>query len=136
MVIEESVTTYSAAQLLGLKYSTNCISNNLVNPILLAPSNFRKNEIEKGILAQKDLIDILGISKQQVSRLLSFRRIPTNLTEAIGDLRKISARTSEELCRLSSKGSKYLNVLIDIAPDIATCKYGHKSLKKEIDSLK
>ena len=28
---------------LGLKYSTNCLSNNLVNPILLAPSNFRKN---------------------------------------------------------------------------------------------
>jgi hypothetical protein len=27
---------------LGLKYSTNCISNNAVNPILLAPSNFRK----------------------------------------------------------------------------------------------
>lgn len=91
------------------------------------------NKIEKGILAQKDLIDILGISKQQVSRLLSFRRIPANLTEAIGDLRKISARTSEELCRLSSKGFKYLNILIDIAPDIATGKYGHKSLKKEID---
>jgi hypothetical protein len=36
---------------LGLKYSTNCQSNNVVNPILLAPSNFRKTEIEKGILA-------------------------------------------------------------------------------------
>ena len=36
---------------LGLKYSTNCISNNVVNPILLAPSQFRKIEVEKGILA-------------------------------------------------------------------------------------
>jgi hypothetical protein len=36
---------------LGLKYSTNCASNNSVNPILLAPSSFRKIEIEKGILA-------------------------------------------------------------------------------------
>lgn len=36
---------------LGMKYSTNAISNNSVNPILLAPSAFRKTEIEKGILA-------------------------------------------------------------------------------------
>lgn len=36
---------------LGMKYSTNCISNNIVNPILLAPSSYRKTEIEKGILA-------------------------------------------------------------------------------------
>jgi hypothetical protein len=36
---------------LGMKYSTNCISNNVVNPILLAPSSYRKTEIEKGILA-------------------------------------------------------------------------------------
>ena len=36
---------------LGMKYSTNCISNNIVNPILLAPSSYRKTELEKGILA-------------------------------------------------------------------------------------
>ena len=36
---------------LGLKYSTNCLSNNVVNPVLLAPSAYRKLEIEKGILA-------------------------------------------------------------------------------------
>jgi hypothetical protein len=36
---------------LGMKYSTNCISNNIVNPILLAPSAYRKTELERGILA-------------------------------------------------------------------------------------
>jgi hypothetical protein len=34
-----------------MKYSTNCLSNNVVNPILLAPSAYRKLEVEKGILA-------------------------------------------------------------------------------------
>lgn len=34
-----------------MRYSTNCISNNIVNPVLLAPSAYRKTELEKGILA-------------------------------------------------------------------------------------
>ena len=56
--------------------------------------------IEKGILKQKDLIDKLNMSQQQVSRLLSFSKIPPEITYALEDMTKISSRTSEEIVRL------------------------------------
>lgn len=90
-------------------------------------------KIESGTLSQTDLIDILGISKQQVSRLLSFRKIPHQLFEAISDFRKVSARTAEELSRLSSKGSIYIELLISFAEKIKTGKFGWNRIAKEIE---
>ncbi len=89
-------------------------------------------KIDSGILKQKDLTDILGISKQQVSRLLSFNKIPTSLFEAIDDFRKVSARTAEELSRLSGKGEEYIKVLIELAPRIKTGKFGGNRIIKEV----
>jgi len=90
------------------------------------------DKIEKGLLIQKDLTEILHISKQQVSRLLSFKKIPAPLFSALNDLSKISARTAEELVRLASKGNDYLNALIDLAPKISTGKFGGNSILKEV----
>ena len=92
-------------------------------------------KIEDGVLTQKDLIDILGISKQQVSRLLSFRKIPLPLFEAISDFRKVSARTAEELSRLASKGEKYVEALIIFAPRIKEGKFGWNRMSKEVDKI-
>lgn len=92
-------------------------------------------KIEKGILSQKDLTEILGISKQQVSRLLSFSRIPELLKEAIEDFRKVSSRTAEEMCRLSSKGNNYLEALVVLAPKIKTGKFGEKRIQQEINKI-
>lgn len=90
-------------------------------------------KINDGILKQKDLTDILGISRQQVSRLLSFSKIPNELSEAIGDFRLVSAKTAEELCRLSKKGPEYLEILIVLAPKIRDGKYGHTLINREIE---
>ena len=89
-------------------------------------------KIEKGIITQKDLTAILGISKQQVTRLLSFKRIPKELFNAIKDFKYVSARTAEELCRLAAKDSEYLEILIELAPKIASGVCGHKTINKEI----
>ncbi len=90
-------------------------------------------KIDEGIISQKDLIEILGISKQQVSRLLSFRKIPFELSSAIEDFRKVSARTAEELSRLSSKSDQHLKALISLAPRIRTGKFGGNRIIKEIE---
>lgn len=90
------------------------------------------DKIEKGILSQKDLIEILKISKQQVSRLLSFRKIPQPLFEAIHDFKKVSARTAEELSRLSAKGDNYLEILITLAPKISEGKLGANKIQQEV----
>ena len=92
-------------------------------------------KIESGLLKQKDLIEILGISKQQVSRLLSFNKIPKPLFNAIKDFRKVSARTAEELSRLSAKGDNYIDALIDLAPKIETGKFGGNRVIKEVDKI-
>lgn len=91
------------------------------------------NKIEKGILTQKDLTKILGISKQQVTRLLSYKRIPQKLFDEIQDFRNVSARTAEELARLSLKGDIYVDTLIELAPIIRTGKCGHNRINKEVE---
>lgn len=92
-------------------------------------------KIDKGLLSQKDLINILGISKQQVSRLLSFKKIPITLFEAIDDFRNVSARTAEELCRYTNKGNEYIDALISLAPKIRTGKFGEKRIKKDLEKI-
>lgn len=91
------------------------------------------SKIESGILAQADLTSILGISKQQVSRLLSFSKIPQPLFHVINDFRKVSARTASELVRLSAKNKDYIAVLVELAPSIRTGKFGEKKIHKEIE---
>ena len=90
------------------------------------------DKIEKCLITQKDLIDILGISKQQVSRLLSYKKIPEPLFLAIDDFRKVSSRTAYELSRLASKSSAHMNALIEIADKIRDGKCGQKTIEKEV----
>lgn len=92
-------------------------------------------KIELGIIEQKDLINILGISQQQVTRLLSYKRIPAPLFNTIDSFKKVSARSAEEIARLANKGSKYIEALIELAPRIRSGKCGHNSIKKEVDKI-
>ena len=91
------------------------------------------DKIEKGLIKQKDLTDILGISKQQVSRLLSYKRIPNKLMDTIGDFRKVSARTAYEIARLANKSEANLQALIEMSDKIADGKYGQKRIEKELE---
>ncbi len=90
--------------------------------------------IEKGILTAKDLESKLGLSQSQVSRLLSFNKVPKSIWDAIGDPSKVSARTASEMRSLIKLGSEYEEALIHLAPKIKTGKLGEKTIKLEVES--
>ncbi|MED7789621.1 ParB/RepB/Spo0J family partition protein [Francisella sp. 19X1-34] len=90
-------------------------------------------KIESGLLVQKDLTDILKISKQQVTKLLSFNKIPENINIAINDYRKVSARTAYEISRLANKGQEYQNILIENADKIREGKIGASTIIKLVE---
>lgn len=87
--------------------------------------------IEDGIIKQATLTEKLGISRQEVSRLLAYRDIPRHLKEAIGDLSKVSARTAAEIRILCNKDAKNIDALISIGSKIASG-IGANTLLKEV----
>lgn len=91
------------------------------------------DKIEKGLITQRDLTEILGISKQQVTRLLSYKKIPKPLFNAINDFRKVSSRTAYELVRLANKSEKNLQLLIEMSEKIKEGKYGSTKIEKELN---
>jgi ParB family transcriptional regulator, chromosome partitioning protein len=90
------------------------------------------DKIEKKLISQKDLIELLGISKQQVSRLLSYKNIPKELFDSVRNFKKVSARTASELARLANKSPEHLSILIEMSDKIREGKLGQKRLEKEL----
>jgi len=90
-------------------------------------------KIKLGFISQKDIVDILGISKQQVTRLLSFDSIPQTIIENIKDFRKVSARTAYEISRLAKKGDVYVDLILKQAAKISSGKLGANKLILEIE---
>jgi ParB family chromosome partitioning protein len=90
-------------------------------------------KIKSGLLVQKDLTDILKISKQQVTKLLSFSKIPENINTAIEDYRKVSARTAYEISRLGNKGEDHQNIIIKNAEKIRDGKIGATTIIKLVE---
>ena len=93
------------------------------------------NKITAGILKQSDLINILGISKQQISRLLSFSKIHPKVKEAISDFSNISARTAEEIKRLSNKDDRHINALISLSEKIKLGGIGAAKINSEVNKI-
>lgn len=92
-------------------------------------------KIEAGILKQKDLISKLGKSKQEISRLLSFRDIPVELVNAIGDMTKVSSRTAEYIKQVCNKDEKNIEILIGFADKISHG-IGFKTIEKHLEETK
>lgn len=90
--------------------------------------------IAQEIIKQKDLVEKLGKSKQYVSALLSFSKIPPNIIEAIGDMSKVSARTAEKIKQLADKGEAYFQAIISYSQKISDGSLGHNKLDQVIKS--
>jgi ParB family chromosome partitioning protein len=90
--------------------------------------------IEKNILNQSDLVEKLKISKQQISRFLSFNKLPIEVLNALEDMSKISAGTAEQIKQLSAKGDAYVSAIINYAPQIAGGKIGKTKLAHLVNS--
>ena len=87
--------------------------------------------IADGIIKQATLTEKLNISRQEVSRLLSYRDIPSSLKEAISDFSKVSARTAAEIRILCNKDAKNIEALISMGSKIASG-IGATTLLKEV----
>jgi ParB family transcriptional regulator, chromosome partitioning protein len=91
------------------------------------------NLINNGIIQQSDLIDKLCLSKQQVSRLLSFSKIPHEIIEEIRDMSQISARTAEQIKQLSNKGQIYIDAIKKFATKLREGNLGHEKLSRLVE---
>ncbi|MFK7761586.1 MAG: ParB/RepB/Spo0J family partition protein [Candidatus Midichloriaceae bacterium] len=90
-------------------------------------------KISNGLITQKDLIEILGISKQQVTRLLSFSKIPQVICDKIKSFKNVTARTAYEISRMSQKGDDHINIILNLAEKINSGKIGANKLILEIE---
>ncbi len=90
------------------------------------------NLIEQGVITQTDLISSLGKTKQYVSALLSFTKIPQEIINAIGDMSNISARTAEYIKQLCNKDDYYKKLIIEKAFLIRDGKLGGGNLSKQL----
>lgn len=93
------------------------------------------NLIESGIITQKDLEKALSKNKVEVSRLLSFGKIPKEIWNAIGDTAKISSRTASEIRAIIKKSDLHFSAIIQLAPRLKTGKLGANTLSNEVERI-
>lgn len=91
--------------------------------------------IDSGILKQVDIVKKTGISKQKISKLLCFDKIPKEIIEGIEDLRNVSASTAECISKLSTSPEN-INAILSISSKISSGEYGHSKIVSHIESYK
>ena len=91
--------------------------------------------IKAGVIKQIDLVEKLGKSKQYVSALLSFSKIPDEVLTAIGDMTKVSASSAETIKQLSNKGRDHIDALLKLAQKISEGKLGGRNLTKTVSDM-
>jgi len=69
-------------------------------------------------ISQRALAKRLGISKSSLSNLLSFSSIPSELWDAVGDMKKVTIKTACFIKQLLENDLNILNELILIASEI------------------
>ncbi|MDC0535851.1 ParB/RepB/Spo0J family partition protein [Francisellaceae bacterium] len=88
--------------------------------------------INANILTQKDLQNKLKKSPQNISRLLSYSKIPKIIHDSISDWSKVTPGTSETIVRLSKKGDDYIQAILTVSDKIQSKRIGEKSLERII----
>jgi ParB family chromosome partitioning protein len=90
--------------------------------------------IEQGMITQKDLTEKLGMSRQRISRLLSFSKISPEIVQVIGNMSKVSYSTAEVIKQLSEKGPSYIEAIITYASQIRKGEIGHRKLSELVNN--
>ena len=83
--------------------------------------------VSNNILKQKDIVDKTGISKQKISKLMCFSKLPEIITNKISDMSKISATTAEAIYAVT-KSNDNIDAIISISDKIETGEYGHSKI--------
>lgn len=75
--------------------------------------------LKKEGVTKRALHERLGIKKGMFDNYISFSEVPSEIWDAVGDLSRVSARTSSTIKLLCQKGDEYKRALISIANKIA-----------------
>lgn len=95
---------------------------------------FYSNLLNAEKITQADLAQKVGLTVSSLKNFISFSRIPSEIIDAIGDMSKVSSRTSIEIVSLANKGDIYYKALICIADKIRLG-YGEKRIRQEADKI-
>lgn len=90
--------------------------------------------IKDGLITTKDIQEKLQKSKQRISELLSFSKIPNDIVEAIGDMSLVSPKTASEIVRYIKKDDNNISKILAFADKIATGKVSSIKLRQLIES--
>jgi len=90
--------------------------------------------LNDGVVTHKQLFDKIGVSKQKLSSLLSFSRLPEEFCKEISDFSKISSRTAEEIFKLWNKGEDYQKSILPLIKALEEGKIGHMKLNSLVES--
>ena len=85
-------------------------------------------------LTQAELSNNIQISKAKLKDFLTFAKVDRKIWDAVGNMSKVSPRTSREILSISGKGKPYFNALIELSEEIRNG-IGANSLKKAVDDI-
>jgi ParB/RepB/Spo0J family partition protein len=88
--------------------------------------------LDSDILKQSDIVHKTGISKQKISKLLCFNKIPKEIIEKINDFNKVSASTAECIYKLSNTNDNICAIL-SISSKISSGEYGHSKISRHVE---
>lgn len=91
--------------------------------------------MQNSIVSQNDLVVKLKKSKQYISSLLSYTKIPTNVYDAIGNFSNVSASLAEKIKQLSFKGEIYQDAIIQLRNKIVKGTLGKTSLERAVNQI-
>ena len=82
---------------------------------------------------KKVLYERLGITKTVFNNYLSFSEVPKEVWDAVGDLTKVTARTSGVIKNICQKGEDYKKAIISIASKISLG-YAEMKIQKAVEN--
>lgn len=92
--------------------------------------------VNSKLTTQKSLCDFYEISPKHMTRLLAFPQISQDVWDAVGDMRKVTARTASEIRAIIKKDPSTKNIIISLAPKLRDGKLGSTTLLREIAKIK
>jgi ParB family transcriptional regulator, chromosome partitioning protein len=85
-------------------------------------------------LTQEQLAQIAGYSRKKIFSLLSFAKVDQKIWDAVGNMSKVSAKSSETILYISKKSQEHKDALIEIADEIKKGA-GHRRIERMVAQI-
>lgn len=74
--------------------------------------------LEDRKITQESLANNINASRAKLTQFLTFNKVPKAIWDAVGNMSKVSSRTSATIYSLSQKGDHVISILINLAEEI------------------